>query len=42
MSNFIPPLGNPNDLGLTWHEHPLIHTFGFLGSAQNAGVKLSR
>jgi hypothetical protein len=27
ISNFIPPFGNPNDLGLTWHEHPLIHTF---------------
>ena len=26
ISNFIPPFGNPNDLGLTWHEHPLIHT----------------
>ncbi len=22
ISNFIPPFGNPNDLGLTWHEHP--------------------
>jgi hypothetical protein len=27
ISNFIPPFGNPNNLGLTWHEHPLIHTF---------------
>ncbi len=26
ISNFIPPFGNPNDLGLAWHEHPLIHT----------------
>jgi len=26
ISNFIPPFGNPNDLGLTWREHPLIHT----------------
>ena len=26
ISNFIPPFRNPNDLGLTWHEHPLIHT----------------
>ena len=24
LSNFIPPFGNPNDLGLTWHDHPLI------------------
>jgi hypothetical protein len=22
LSNFIPPFRNPNDLGLTWHEHP--------------------
>ncbi|MGB6927637.1 MAG: hypothetical protein WBH05_00325, partial [Syntrophobacteria bacterium] len=29
ISNFIPPLGNPNDLGLAWHEHPLIHAFCF-------------
>ena len=28
LSNFIPPFGNPNDLGLAWHDHPLIHTFG--------------
>ena len=25
ISNFIPPFENPNDLGLTWHEHPFIH-----------------
>ena len=25
-----------------WGLHPLIYTFGFWGSAQNAGVKLSR
>jgi len=24
ISNFIPPCGNPNNLGLTWHEHTLI------------------
>ena len=24
LSNFIPPFGNPNDLGLTWHDHTLI------------------
>jgi hypothetical protein len=27
LSNFIPPFGNPNDLGLSWHEHTLISTF---------------
>jgi hypothetical protein len=27
ISYFIPPFGNPNDLSLAWHEHPLIHTF---------------
>jgi hypothetical protein len=30
ISNFIPPFGNPNDLGLTWHEHTLIHTLHLL------------
>jgi len=28
--------------GADWRLHPLIHTFGFLDSAQNAGVKFTR
>ncbi len=34
LSNFIPPFENPNDLGLTWHEHHLIHTSPSATSAQ--------
>jgi hypothetical protein len=30
MSSFIPPFGNPNNLGLTWHEHPLTQQNGRL------------
>ena len=35
MSNFIPPFGNPNNLGLTWHEHPLIYTLSEFNLAQD-------
>ena len=38
ISNFIPPLGNPNDLGLAWHEHPLIHTFRLWGLGTKCGT----
>ena len=27
LSIFILPLGNPNDLGLPWREHPLTSSF---------------
>jgi hypothetical protein len=39
MSNFIPPFGNPNNLGLTWHEHPLIHTLLDFNLAQDLEKK---
>ena len=37
ISNFIPPFGNPNNLGLTWHEHPLIYTLPELYSCMKYG-----
>ena len=37
ISNFIPPFGNPNDLGLTWREYPLIHTTTLENSLQDVG-----
>ena len=40
ISNFIPPFGNPNDLGLTWHEHTLISTFALSDSPPHGVVCL--
>jgi hypothetical protein len=42
ISNFIPPFGNPNDLGLAWHEHPLICTSAPSESSTKCGGSVSR